>query len=71
MAGWRYGRPKQLKKLAFAMTESTLLKLIDVHESRGWMKTGEIKSHGYGVGCLMVWKGIHNDCEKVGETNEK
>lgn len=55
MGSWRYGRPKQLKKVVYSMTEVTLLKLIETHESRGWTKVGDIKPHGYGVGCLMVW----------------
>ncbi|WML38681.1 hypothetical protein RCG19_15950 [Neobacillus sp. OS1-2] len=64
MSSWRYGRPKQLKKVVYSMTESTLLKLIEVHESRGWIKEGDVKKHGYGLGCLMVW-GKENICQDL------
>jgi hypothetical protein len=58
MAGWRYGRPKQLKKLVFALTEQRLIKNINEHEKRGWSQASEIKEHGYGFGCLMKWKEV-------------
>jgi hypothetical protein len=33
----------------------TLNNLIKVHENRGWKKASEIKEHGYGIGCLMIF----------------
>jgi hypothetical protein len=56
IGSWKSSQPKQLKKIVYSMTENTLSKLIEVHEGRGWTKAGEIKQHGYGVGCLMIWK---------------
>jgi hypothetical protein len=56
MSSWNQDCPKQLKKVAYALTESTLKKVIEAHEDRGWTKASEIKEHGYGVGCLMIWK---------------
>lgn len=55
MGSWRHSQPKQLKKVVYSMTVSALEKLIKVHEDRGWTKVGEVKEHGYGVGCLMIW----------------
>jgi hypothetical protein len=55
MGSWKYDRPRELKKIAYALTESTLNKVIEDHESRGWTKASEVKKHGYGVGCLMIW----------------
>lgn len=55
MGSWKYERPKQLKKIAYALNESTLTKVIEDHEKRGWTRASEVKEHGYGVGCLMIW----------------
>jgi hypothetical protein len=55
MGSWKYGRPKQLKKVVYSLTEATLMKIIKEHEIRGWSKGSEIKKHGYGLGCLMIW----------------
>jgi hypothetical protein len=55
MGSWRDRQPRQLKKIVYALTENKLLKLIEIHEGRGWSKASEIKEHGYGVGCLMIW----------------
>jgi hypothetical protein len=55
MGSWKKSHPKQLKKIVFSMTESNLKRLIKSHEDRGWSKASEIKEHGYGVGCLMIW----------------
>ncbi|MCI1592472.1 hypothetical protein [Heyndrickxia oleronia] len=46
---------KPLKKIAFAMTERNLEKVIKAHEDRGWKRASEIKEHGYGVGCLLIF----------------
>lgn len=56
MAGWRATHPRQLKKIAYALTEDTLKKVITAHEDRGWVRASEVKEHGYGFGCLMVFK---------------
>jgi hypothetical protein len=54
MGSWKQDRPKQLKKIVYALTESTLKKLISTHENRGWSLASEIKKHGNGLGCLMI-----------------
>lgn len=54
MGSWKQNHPKQLKKIVFAMSLSQLEKLIESHESRGWILASEIKEHGYGLGCLMI-----------------
>jgi hypothetical protein len=55
MGSWRDRQPRQLKKIVYALTENKLLKLIETHEGRGWAQASEIKEHGYGLGCLMIW----------------
>jgi hypothetical protein len=55
MGSWKDSQPRQLRKVVYSLTISTLEKLIKVHEGRGWTKVGEVKEHGYGVGCLMIW----------------
>jgi hypothetical protein len=55
MGSWKDCHTKQLKKIAYALTEDKLRKVIVVHEGRGWTQASEIKEHGYGVGCLMIW----------------
>jgi hypothetical protein len=55
MGSWKNSHPKQLKKIVFSMTESNLKRIIKSHEDRGWAKGSEIKEHGYGLGCLMIW----------------
>jgi hypothetical protein len=52
---WVYGRPKELKKPVYAMNAVNLQKLIAKNEERGWKLASEIKKHGYGLGCMMVW----------------
>lgn len=64
MASWRKAQPRQLKKVVFGMTPTTLKKVIKSHEGRGWKQASEIKPHGYGLGCLMVW-GEVSPVEKV------
>jgi hypothetical protein len=54
MGSWKQDRPKQLKKIVYALTETTLLKLIKTHENRGWSLASEIKKHRNGLGCLMI-----------------
>lgn len=54
--GWKYGRPKELKKPVYAINAENLKKLVAKHEERGWKQASEIKEHGYGWGCLMVWE---------------
>jgi|GEM_PF-4785381 len=46
----------QPKKVVFGMTIRMVEKLIKQHEIRGWEIVSEIKKHGYGYGCLMVYK---------------
>jgi hypothetical protein len=46
---------KPLKKIVYGMTETTLARVIERHEDRGWVQTSEIKEHGYGLGCLMTF----------------
>lgn len=46
----------QPKKIVYGMSISNVEKLIKQHESRGWEIDSEIKKHGYGYGCLMVYK---------------
>jgi hypothetical protein len=55
MGSWKTDRPRQLRKVAYALTKSTLNKVIEDHENRGWTKASEVKPHGYGLGCLMIW----------------
>lgn len=54
--GWRAQQPRQLKKIAYAMTETKLEVVIESHEDRGWVQASEVKKHGYGFGCLMIWQ---------------
>lgn len=53
---WKYGRPKELKKKVYALTEERLMALIIKHEVRGWTQTSDILPYDRGVGCVMVWK---------------
>lgn len=53
--GWRAQQPRQLKKIAYALTEGKLKSVIKAHEERGWVQASEVKNHGYGLGCLLVW----------------
>ncbi|MGM0863396.1 MAG: hypothetical protein ACQEWF_01815 [Bacillota bacterium] len=46
---------KPLKKIVYGMTETTLAKVIESHQDRGWIQSSEIKEHGYGLGCLMTF----------------
>lgn len=55
ISGWTNARPRQLKKVVFAMSEEKLKKLIINHEVRGWKTAGDVKKYGYGLGCQMVW----------------
>jgi hypothetical protein len=55
IAGWKNVRPRQLKKVVYAINEHNLIKNIKDHEKRGWSIASEIKEHGYGLGCLMTW----------------
>lgn len=61
MGSWKHNRQKQLKKVVYSLTDSTLMKLIDAHEKRGWSKASEVKQHGYGLGCLMTWGKIEEE----------
>lgn len=54
MGSWKQARPKQLRKIVYALTPSRLEELIESHEDRGWILASEIKEHGYGLGCLMI-----------------
>lgn len=56
MGGWKRSHPKQLKKVVYAINEVNLNKIVADHEGRGWIRASENKEHGYGLGCLMVWK---------------
>lgn len=56
MGSWRKPFPKQLKKIVYGMNLETIEKVIQAHESRGWVKASEIKEHGYGLGCLMTFE---------------
>lgn len=55
MGSWKSVHPRQLRKIVFGLTESSIQKVIEEHEKRGWKMSGEIKKHGYGLGCLMIW----------------
>jgi hypothetical protein len=55
MGSWRDRTPRQLKKVVYALTDKKLRKVIEAHEGRGWSQASEIKEHGYGYGCLMIW----------------
>jgi hypothetical protein len=52
---WKQARPKDLKKVVYAINETNLKKVVADHEERGWKQASEIKEYGYGLGCLMVW----------------
>jgi hypothetical protein len=65
MGSWKDSHPRQLKKIIFAMSLSGLEKLIESHEKRGWIISGEIKKHGYGLGCLMIWKNRRDESGTV------
>ena len=47
---------RPLKKLVYSLTESKLNSLIAIHQERGWELASDIKPHGYGVGCLMIFE---------------
>lgn len=53
---WKQARPKELKKIVFALTEERLKPLIIDHEKRGWTQASEIKPYNLGLGCQMVWE---------------
>jgi hypothetical protein len=53
--GWKSQQPRQLKKIAYALTEGKLRSLVKSHEERGWAQASEFKKHGYGLGCLLIW----------------
>lgn len=53
--GWKSQQQRQLKKIAYAMTEGKLRSLVKSHEERGWAQASEFKKHGYGIACLLVW----------------
>ncbi|KQL17658.1 hypothetical protein AN957_02870 [Cytobacillus solani] len=53
--GWKSQQPRQLKKIAYALTEWKLKSVVEAHEERGWVQASEFKKHGYGLGCLMIW----------------
>lgn len=55
MYSWKNDRPRQLKKIAFALTRHTLARVIESHEDRGWSQASKVQRHGRGFGCLMVW----------------
>ncbi|MGY6209713.1 hypothetical protein ACXEO8_07025 [Cytobacillus firmus] len=55
MAGWKNQRPRQLKKIAYALTEPALMNLVQSHEERGWVQASEVKEHGYGFGILLTF----------------
>lgn len=55
MYSWKKDKPKQLKKIVYALSESNLKKVVGEHESRGWEKISDVKEYKQGVGCLMVW----------------
>jgi hypothetical protein len=63
MGSWKTDQPRKLKKIVFGLTDTSIKKVISDHESRGWVKASEIKEHGYGLGCLMVWS---NSPEQIG-----
>lgn len=44
-----------LKKVVYGMSEHSIRQVIKNHEKRGWVKQGQIKKHGYGLGCLMTF----------------
>ncbi|PPA70060.1 hypothetical protein C4B60_10735 [Jeotgalibacillus proteolyticus] len=51
-----WGMPnRQLKKVVFGLSEATVKKLITRHQERGWIVKSDIKPHGNGVACLMVY----------------
>ncbi|WP_428909428.1 hypothetical protein [Niallia sp. Krafla_26] len=53
---WKNTHPKTLRKIVYALNETTLNQLIEDHEDRGWSQASEIKEHGYGIACLMEFK---------------
>lgn len=46
-------------KIVSAMSQETMNFKIKSHQERGWELEGQIKPHGYGLGCLMF-------CERKG-----
>lgn len=55
MGSWKDVRPKQLKKIVYALDKTKLAKVVEAHESRGWKKASEPREYKRGLGCLMVW----------------
>jgi hypothetical protein len=55
MGSWKDTRPRQLKKVVYAISDHNLKKVVSDHEARGWARASEYKEYGYGLGCLMVW----------------
>jgi hypothetical protein len=55
-SSWKQARPKELKKIVYALTEDRLKSLITDHEDRGWTQASEVKPYNRGLGCLMVWE---------------
>ncbi|WP_175596781.1 hypothetical protein [Bacillus sp. MRMR6] len=55
MGSWKDGRPKQLKKVVYALNDTKLKQVVEAHEDRGWSRASDNKEYGYGLGCLMVW----------------
>ncbi|MBO0959551.1 hypothetical protein J1P26_07365 [Neobacillus sp. MM2021_6] len=55
MGSWRDNRPRQLKKVVYAINENNLKKVVSDHENRGWAIASDAREYGYGWGCLMKW----------------
>jgi predicted unusual protein kinase regulating ubiquinone biosynthesis (AarF/ABC1/UbiB family) len=55
MGSWKDRRPRQLKKVVYAINDHNLKKVVKDHEERGWARASEDKEYGYGLGCLMIW----------------
>lgn len=55
MSGWKSQRPRELKKVVYAINDNNLKKVVADHEARGWMVASEVREYGYGWGCLMKW----------------
>jgi hypothetical protein len=56
MGSWRKAKPRQLKKIVYALNDNTINKIIKDHEDRGWKKASEVKDYIYGLGCLMIYE---------------
>jgi hypothetical protein len=55
MGSWKDVRPKQLKKIVYALDDKKLNKVVEAHEGRGWSRASENKEYNYGLGCLVIW----------------